>query len=89
MNGSNVLNLKVYPNPIKRNLNLTFFGAAHQELAIHVYDTGGRLIIEENHFVETIGQQELKLNVSRLSEGTYTVQISNGILSDQKRFIKQ
>ncbi len=86
--GSNVLNLKVYPNPIKRNLNLTFFGASNQELTIQVFDTGGRLIMEEGHFVETIGQQELKLNVSKLSEGSYTVQISNGILSDQKRFIK-
>jgi DNA-binding transcriptional regulator/RsmH inhibitor MraZ len=85
----NVLNLNVYPNPIKRNMNLTFFGAAIQDLSIQIFDNSGRLVLDERHFVQTIGEQEVNLNVSKLSEGIYTVQLSNGILTDQKKFIKQ
>jgi len=89
LGASNVLNLKVYPNPVKRTMNLTFFGAAHQQLTVLVYDTGGRLVMEEKHLVETIGQQEMKLNVSKLTDGAYTIQMSNGVLTDQQKFIKE
>lgn len=89
LHAGNVLNLEVYPNPIKRTINMTFFGAANEDLAIHIYDNNGRMVMEESYFVESIGQQEMKLNVSRLQDGMYTVQISNGVLTDQKKFIKE
>ncbi len=87
--GKNVLNLNVFPNPIKRNLNLTFFGASNKDLSILIYDTSGSLVMEQKHFVQTIGTQELKLNVAHLSSGMYTIQLNDGILTDQKKFIKQ
>lgn len=85
----NVLNLNVYPNPIKKNMNLTFFGSAIGDLSINIFDNSGRVVLEDVYYVESIGKQELNYNVSKLSDGVYTIQMSNGVLTDQKKFIKQ
>lgn len=56
--------IKIYPNPASTNLNITGITC---KTTIVVYDIAGKLIIEE----ET--EADLKLNISGLKEGIYTI----------------
>lgn len=87
--GDNVLNLQMYPNPVKSELNLSFFGVALAALDIAIYDSNGSLIKRKEHSVSALGDQECIIDTTELSSGMYILKLSNGVISDQKSFIKE
>lgn len=89
LEGSNVLNLQLYPNPVEDDLAITFFGVAHQDVSMEVYDVNGNLIQDETYSISAIGDQKHAIDVSSLSSGTYIFVVDNGVISDQKKFIKK
>ncbi len=89
INGSNVVNLEIHPNPVRNKLNLNFFASSYEDMKIEVYDTGGRIVLTEMYSVDEIGSQEYKLNVSRLQSGTYILKVGDGVILDQEKFIKK
>ncbi len=70
-------NLKLYPNPAKTMLNIVNITDEN----VSIYDITGRLVIS----VQTIGQEEVSINISDLSEGMYFVKVGN----HNAKFIKQ
>lgn len=89
LEGSNVVNLELHPNPVRNKLNLNFFAGAYGEMNIEIFDTGGRHILTETYDVFNIGTQEYKLNTSSLESGTYILRVGDGVISDQQKFIKK
>jgi len=87
--GDNVLNIQLFPNPVKNDLNFTFFSVAHKDVDISIYDSKGSLIQFERHSVSAIGTQAYNIDVSNISSGMYILKLNNGVVSDQQSFVKE
>ena len=69
--------LSFYPNPVKGSeANIRFENTDGEDVTISIYDLQGRMISTEKHNAAS-GMNELKLDVSDLSSGSYLVRISN------------
>lgn len=88
LQSSNILNLNVSPNPVSNALTAQFFGANMEDMHIRIYNQKGQLVLEETHAVTSIGKQSFKLNTSALKKGNYILKVDNGVVSDQKNFVK-
>ncbi|MBL7888341.1 MAG: T9SS type A sorting domain-containing protein [Bacteroidia bacterium] len=78
------------PNPTSDGVNFDFYTTTSGTLKIEVYDYTGKLVINENRFVEE-GKSTLSGNLGSLSKGLYTLKVlfeKNGFSSTQK-IIKQ
>lgn len=89
LDGENVFNLQVYPNPVDESLFIRFMGVAYQDVFLKIFDVEGKLIQSESYTVSVIGEQESKIKTSSLSSGLYSIVIDNGVISDQAKFIKK
>lgn len=70
---TNVSELKLYPNPTTKDLNLTFTTKTPIE-SVSVYSINGQLIMVE--MIEpTIGENKVSLNVESLSPGVYFTKV--------------
>lgn len=80
--------LLIYPNPAVDNATVSF-ECLNEKVKLAIFDLNGREVI--NVFEQQInkGKHEVKLNLTALSDGTYSVQIikQSGILNS--RFIKR
>lgn len=79
---------KVYPIPTQDQLFVNLVLENDQQTAIQVYDTKGRLMIEQNQQLVS-GFNQLSLEVAHLAEGVYFLSVlsSKGAII-QKRFVK-
>lgn len=89
INGKNVFNLQVYPNPVVNDLTVEFFGVAYQDVYFTVIDEDGRTVITKTVKVKSLGKQQTEFEVSNLPSGTYFITVSNGVVADQQTFIKK
>lgn len=89
LNDHSILKLKTYPNPADNKIHFEFFGTKQGEYEIGVVDMNGKIVKSKTVEVHTPGKFESQLNVSKLSKGTYTLRITNGVHTDQTTFIKQ
>lgn len=84
-----VLNLNIYPNPVRKMLTISCFGASHGEIDVTIISTDGGVVQNETIHVSEIGTQEFKVNLSGLSSGSYILKIDDGVNQDQKTFVKK
>ncbi|MEZ4938965.1 MAG: T9SS type A sorting domain-containing protein [Crocinitomicaceae bacterium] len=84
-----ILNMKIYPNPVDNQLNLKFHGTKQGDYEIGIVDMNGKVVKTKTFSVSAPGTNEAKMNVSKLSKGTYTITITNGVHTDHTTFIKQ
>ncbi len=79
--------IAVYPNPVTSKLTInTRFG--NQDISeIRIYDLTGKAVIVKKQNV--ISSVNLEIDVSRLSNGFYTLQIIKGITSNSFKILKQ
>ena len=77
----NITNLKIYPNPVKDILNLSFDKIITN---VSIYNSLGQEII-----TKTFNENEVKVNVSSLIVGTYFVKISSNNLFKTVKIIKE
>lgn len=89
LEGGNVVQLEIHPNPVRNKLNLAFFAGSQRQMTIEVFDSGGQVQLSQPIEVVEIGMQEYKLSTSDLSSGTYIVRVGDGVIFDQKKFIKK
>ena len=89
LNGQKIVDLKLYPNPVRKKLNIEFFAASMDQIQIEVTGLNGRIVQQNVFEPQGIGSQELKLNVSDLPAGSYFVVVNNGAYKDQKQFVKK
>lgn len=85
---SNTDDIKVYPNPVKENLNLFFGTDNYGTVKVNIYDFEGRKIT--NYQLKPINKK-LIINVSNLPTGNYLYEISseNNQALSKGKFIKE
>ena len=83
--GKNTTSLKVYPNPVKDVLNITYSGKSLNEMQIEICDmTGKSVSVQKIYDVES--GQNISLNVNSLRKGIYLCKMSsdNQLIGVQK-----
>ena len=80
-----VSDVKIYPNPVQDNLNISF-EAVNGNYDVSVTDMLGRTMLSQT-YKDLFGIQNLQLPVSKLSNGHYIVNITSGNTSFSKQFI--
>jgi hypothetical protein len=79
-----VSDLKVFPNPTSDLLNINFSSTTAQQITIFVTNSLGQTVKTER--LGTVnGARNLKLDVSNLSTGIYSIQLSNGLATQTIR----
>ncbi|MCT4580025.1 MAG: T9SS type A sorting domain-containing protein [Flavobacteriales bacterium] len=77
--GQNVLNLKVYPNSFKDDLQLEFYNPSQGDLTVTIYSLAGKQL----HFQRLIdlerGTVKKILSLGKLAKGVYKLELTNGI----------
>lgn len=68
-------NLSVFPNPAKDKLNISFNLKENSSIDISLNDISGKQIIFESHNVYQ-GENQLSLNVNKVSDGIYILNIA-------------
>jgi hypothetical protein len=77
INGVDQLQLqafKMYPNPVRDILNLSFETNKSQTITYKIIDPAGKIVMEENNGLST-GHVVERLNISSLATGVYFVAI--------------
>jgi len=72
-------NIRIYPNPVESNL---FIDGLSESATIKIFDMGGKLLIEK----QRVGAG---INVEKLENGIYMVQISDDNSLTMKKFVKK
>ncbi|MDP1623742.1 MAG: T9SS type A sorting domain-containing protein [Bacteroidales bacterium] len=70
--------LKLSPNPVKDNLNISYVNEKSGRLDLSVYDLTGRMLINYTLGNQPKGNVITIVNLSGLSSGTYIVKVGNG-----------
>ncbi len=85
--GISSIEFSLYPNPAKEQAVNVIFNAEQSGLIkAKVFDTNGRLVIQEQQ-VTGIGEQQLILNVTKLPKGSYLLQLNDGVRQGSKAFV--
>lgn len=82
---SGISTIKIYPNPAKDNLNISF-EAGNGDYDITVTDLLGRSVINKT-YTGVFGFQNIQLPVSNLNAGHYLLNINDGNASYSSKFI--
>ncbi len=79
-----VSDLKVFPNPTSDLLNINFNSSVPQQITLFVINCQGQTVRTER--IGTVnGARNLKLDVSNISTGIYSIQLSNGLTTQTLR----
>ncbi|MDG1428259.1 MAG: T9SS type A sorting domain-containing protein [Crocinitomicaceae bacterium] len=89
MNGSNIIDISIYPKKPRRKLEIIYFAVEKNQMNMSITDSEGRVVVQKTLSPESIGLNDLKLNIAKLSSGAYTLTISDGIHRDSKEFKKK
>lgn len=72
-------NIQIYPNPVKDILNVKYNNSKNTSLVSELFDMQGKKLKPKSFIT---GQDDLKLDISNLSSGTYVL-----ILKDEKNSV--
>ena len=79
----------VYPNPSDGKFNVSYTLSNDADVALEVVDIAGRSIINQDYGVQTVGQQQIELNLDSSPSGVYLIRFkSNGIVKTIKAIKK-
>ena len=79
--------LKISPNPASSSINISFYSALRGAMELQILDMTGKLVLREQRTVES-GQNSITLNqLSRLSEGVYTILIHTSDRWERERIV--
>ncbi|MGV9012983.1 MAG: T9SS type A sorting domain-containing protein [Flavobacteriales bacterium] len=82
-----IAEVKIWPNPVRDELNLSMNSRLSGTLPITVIDPSGRIRITTEHAFTT-GGNTLRISTGSLEPGLYMVRIGNDVHSTVQRFIK-
>lgn len=75
-NGVTVVDIKIYPNPTSDFANLGFRLGQAGNVTVQVFDLTGKLVLSQKDNYAA-GDNNARLNIAALNEGTYIVALSN------------
>lgn len=81
---NNSLQAKVYPNPFKESISISFTDLVKSDILVSVFDVSGKLIYSEI-FSEA---QRIELNLSDIPQGTYILKLASNTKSFNSKLIK-
>ena len=85
----NISSSKIYPNPVFDNANLSFDLNSNGLINISIYNLNGELVkVLYNNVMMNSGNNNVSLNSSELSMGTYLVLVKYGQESEVVKFVK-
>jgi hypothetical protein len=73
----NIASAVVYPNPFEGSSSIKINSSANQQLSLRIFDSSGRLVIEESLNV-TAGETTHDLSMEGFSAGIYQLELSDG-----------
>lgn len=88
LTGENIFNLNVYPNPTVNQVNLNFFVPDNNKVEVNIYNEMGQ-VVYTNAVENFIGNQNMVIDVSEFSTGSYIVKIVGNNYSQEQSFIKK
>lgn len=77
-NTASDMELRLFPNPAKDQVKVSFVSSAHQSLSLHIRDMQGRLVYEQTLTDPLNGNVELQLSTAGFANGVYTLGVMNG-----------
>lgn len=81
--------VNMHPNPATEDLQFTVMVSEDADLHVHIVDVMGRVIMQEDHFIEA-GESTITLNVASLASGMYTIRVNtNNENHLSKEFIRR
>ncbi len=84
-----VMQLKVYPNPVHAQLNISFNNTANQTVSIQLYNLNGQLINELHNNTLFAGLQELALPINQITKGIYLLKLTAGNATETQKIVVQ
>lgn len=79
--------LRISPNPASTSVNVSFYSSLRGTMELQLMDMTGKVVLSEQRMVES-GQNSITLNqLSRLSEGIYTLLIRTGDRWERDRIV--
>ncbi len=85
---SNVMQLKISPNPVKESAKISFVLPETREIVLQLADVNGAVIKTISDKKIPAGEHEFSFNFSDLPDGIYFVLVDQGGLTATKKFIK-
>ena len=87
ISAQNNAKLKISPNPASSSINISFYSALRGTMEVQILDMTGKIALREQRSVES-GQNSITLNqLSRLSEGVYTILVHTGDRWERERIV--
>lgn len=80
------MSLNLYPNPVRSQATINFEGNG-EAVSYQVYDMMGRLVMSQNVGRMAEGAQQLQVNVSDLSAGSYILRLCQGASNSTVKFL--
>ena len=85
----NISSSKIFPNPVFDNANLSFDLNSNQLINISIYNLNGELVkVLYNNVMMNSGNNNVSLNSSELSMGTYLVVVKSAQEREVVKFVK-
>ena len=78
--------ISLFPNPVQDNISVDFAKSPTDQVTLRVYNSFGKLIIQEK--VNALNGETPNVDISKLNEGAYILEVSMKGFSQSKRFIK-
>lgn len=70
--------LKVYPNPVVDNANISFTLENDANVSVQVYDLSGRMVKSENMGALKSGENNVELMMNEMNRGIYIMKVNAG-----------
>lgn len=78
------LEAKVYPNPFKESITITFSNSILNNISVVMYDVEGKLV----HSQEFLPAQNIRVNINNISTGSYFLKVVSGRKHFSTKLIK-
>lgn len=88
LNGQNIFNLSVFPNPAKTHVDVNVFIPNHNAHQLIIMDITGQEIKRIN-LPLSVGNHSESIDISDLPKGSYLLKVMGGIYSSVQKIIKQ
>lgn len=83
------LDINVYPNPVKNELNFQYGFLQNTSATVSVVDMSGRIVLTKDLGRFGFGTQDFTLNTANLAPGNYILQMSTDYVRATGKFTKQ
>jgi hypothetical protein len=87
--GKGIFNGKLYPNPVRGNVTLSFELNEPKGIGIMIYDIKGRAMVDPREQIYSAGKHEIVIDTSSFDQGLYFCVIDAGQFSEVLKFIRK